>query len=92
MKERHPALDPKARQLRIGSYCCLQDVPRDMFSSNFLHVTLSLYTAMNPQPGELMGQTAERHTSQAFVGFLQAVADRPPSASVSPSENIRTYG
>jgi transposase len=35
------------------------------------HGTLSLYAALNPQTGQLMGQTAARHTSQEFVAFLE---------------------
>src|SRR6202047_3273134 len=34
------------------------------------HGTLSLYAALNPQPGEVLGQTATRHPSKEFVAFL----------------------
>ena len=34
------------------------------------HGTLSLYAALNPKTGEVIGQTAPRHTSQEFVAFL----------------------
>src|SRR5712692_10698819 len=34
------------------------------------HGTLSLYAALNTKTGLVFGQTAERHTSQAFVAFL----------------------
>jgi transposase len=34
---------------------------------------LSLYAALNPQTGEVIGQTAPRHTSQEFVTFLEGV-------------------
>ena len=34
------------------------------------HGTLSLYAALETQTGLVFGQTAERHTSQAFVAFL----------------------
>ncbi len=34
------------------------------------HGTLSLYAALDTQTGLVFGQTAERHTSQAFVAFL----------------------
>jgi hypothetical protein len=33
------------------------------------HGTLSLYAALNPQTGEVIGQTASRHTSVEFVRF-----------------------
>src|SRR6266567_1409885 len=36
----------------------------------YRHGTLSLYAALNPQTGEVIGQTAARHTSQEFVSFL----------------------
>jgi len=34
------------------------------------HGTLSLYAPLNPQTGEVMGQTAPRHTSPEFAAFL----------------------
>ena len=34
------------------------------------HGTLSLYAALDTQSGLVIGQTVERHTSQAFVAFL----------------------
>jgi hypothetical protein len=39
----------------------------------YRHGTLSLYAALNPKTGEVIGQTAARHTSQEFVGFLDDV-------------------
>jgi transposase len=42
------------------------------------HGTLSLYAALNPQTGEAIGQTAARHTSQGFVGFLEEVVSTQP--------------
>ena len=41
------------------------------------HGTLSLYAALNPQTGEILGQTAPRHTSQEFVAFLEEVVAHP---------------
>lgn len=43
------------------------------------HGTLSLYAALNPQTGEVLGQTAARHTSQEFVGFLEEVVATQPA-------------
>src|SRR6516164_8852569 len=43
------------------------------------HGTLSLYAALNPQTGELIGQTAARHTSQEFVAFLEDVVATQPA-------------
>lgn len=43
------------------------------------HGTLSLYAALNPQTGEVMGQTAPRHTSQQFVAFLGEVVGSQPA-------------
>jgi transposase len=42
------------------------------------HGTLSLYAALNPQTGEILGQTAPRHTSQEFVAFLEEVVATQP--------------
>ena len=39
----------------------------------YRHGTLSLYAALNPQTGEVIGQTASRHTSKEFVAFLTEV-------------------
>ena len=36
----------------------------------FRHGTLSLYAAFNAKTGEVLGKTAERHTSAEFVAFL----------------------
>jgi hypothetical protein len=36
----------------------------------FRHGTLSLYAAFNTKTGEVLGKTAERHTSSEFVAFL----------------------
>ena len=35
--------------------------------------TLSLYAALDVQTGKVQGQTAERHTSAEFVGFLEQI-------------------
>ena len=45
----------------------------------YRHGTLSLYAALNPQTGELMGQTAARHTSQEFVAFLEEIVATQPA-------------
>ena len=42
------------------------------------HGTLSLYAALNPQTGEVLGHTTARHTSQEFVGFLDEVVSTQP--------------
>jgi len=39
----------------------------------FRHGTLSLYAALNTKTGEVIGKTAERHTSEEFVAFLTDV-------------------
>ncbi len=36
----------------------------------YRHGTLSLYAAFNTKTGEVLGKTAERHTSAEFVAFL----------------------
>jgi len=44
----------------------------------YRHGTLSLYAALNTRTGEVLGKTADRHTSQEFVAFLaDLVASQP---------------
>src|SRR5438094_5542903 len=45
----------------------------------FRHGTLSLYAALDTQTGLVFGQTAERHTSQAFVAFLADLLTKVPA-------------
>jgi len=42
------------------------------------HGTLSLYAALNTKTGAVIGQTAERHTSEEFVAFLAALVAAQP--------------
>lgn len=44
----------------------------------YRHGTLSLYAALNTKTGEIIGQTAPRHTSDAFVDFLGDVLATQP--------------
>ena len=47
------------------------------------HGTLSLYAALNTQTGEVIGQTAARHTSADFLTFLtDVVASQPPRREI----------
>jgi transposase len=39
----------------------------------YRHGTLSLYAALNTETGEVLGKTAERHTSEEFVAFLSQI-------------------
>ena len=39
----------------------------------YRHGTLSLYAALNTKTGEVIGKTAERHTSEEFVAFLSDI-------------------
>src|SRR5689334_4340337 len=49
----------------------------------FRHGTLSLYAAFNTKTGEVLGKTAERHTSAEFVAFLtDIVIDQPRSKEI----------
>ncbi len=43
------------------------------------HGTLSLYAALNTRTGVVVGQTAERHTSQAFIAFLAELLTTVPA-------------
>ena len=44
----------------------------------YRHGTLSLYAAFNTQTGEVLGKTAERHTSAEFVAFLTDIVINLP--------------
>lgn len=44
----------------------------------YRHGTLSLYAAFNTRTGEVLGQTAPRHTSDDFLAFLTQVVDSQP--------------
>lgn len=49
----------------------------------YRHGTLSLYAALNTETGEVLGKTAERHTSEEFVAFLsQIVAHQPKGREI----------
>jgi transposase len=45
----------------------------------YRHGTLSLYAALNTRTGEVLGQTAPRHTSAQFVAFLSHVVASQPN-------------
>jgi transposase len=45
----------------------------------YRHGTLSLYAALNTRTGEVVGKTADRHTSQEFVAFLSDLVARQPA-------------
>jgi len=45
----------------------------------YRHGTLSLYAAFNTQTGEVLGKTAERHTSAEFVAFLTDIVTNQPT-------------
>src|ERR1700681_4279409 len=44
----------------------------------YRHGTLSLYAAFNTKTGEVLGKTAERHTSAEFVAFLTDIMINQP--------------
>lgn len=44
----------------------------------FRHGTLSLYAAFNTRTGEVLGRTAERHTSAEFIAFLADIVAHQP--------------
>src|SRR6266576_5487557 len=49
----------------------------------YRHGTLSLFAALNPQSGEVLGRTSARHTSAVFVAFLeQIVASQTPAKEI----------
>ena len=45
----------------------------------YRHGTLSLYAALETRSGQVLGKTAERHTSAEFVAFLQEVVASQPT-------------
>jgi len=45
----------------------------------YRHGTLSLYAALDTKTGEVIGRTAQRHTSQEFVAFLSDIVARQPT-------------
>jgi transposase len=67
----------------------------------YRHGTLSLYAALNTQTGEVVGQTAPRHTSDDFVLFLTAVVNTQPrrrpihiildNLSTHKTQKVRTF-
>lgn len=44
----------------------------------YRHGTLSLYAALNTDTGEVIGKTADRHTSEEFVAFLSDIVAHQP--------------
>src|SRR6202045_1768871 len=49
----------------------------------YRHGTLSLYSALNTQSGEVLAKTSARHTSAEFVDFLaQIVASQPAGGEI----------
>jgi transposase len=45
----------------------------------YRHGTLSLYSALNTQTGEVLAKTTARHTSEEFVDFLAQIVDSQPT-------------
>src|ERR1700676_1201021 len=45
----------------------------------YRHGTLSLYSALNTQTGEVLTKTTARHTSEEFVDFLAQIVDSQPT-------------
>jgi transposase len=45
----------------------------------YRHGTVSLYAALDTRSGEVIGKTADRHTSEEFVRFLREVVDSQPA-------------
>ena len=48
----------------------------------YRHGTLSLYAALNTRTGEVLGKTADRHTTQEFVAFLADLVAHQPRAKI----------
>src|ERR1700746_1706221 len=52
---------------------------RDVFEY-YQQGTFSLFAALNPQSGEVLGKTSARHTSAEFVAFLEQIVARQTPA------------
>jgi transposase len=46
------------------------------------HGTLSLYAALKTRTGEILGQTAARHTSDDFLAFLTTLVAQPRTRAI----------
>jgi len=59
----------------------------------YRHGTLSLFAALNTSSGEVLAQTAARHTSAAFVDFLsEIVATQPRGREIHViADNLSTH-
>jgi transposase len=67
----------------------------------YRHGTLSLYAALDTQTGDVLGQTAARHTSDEFVAFLATIVATQPSErpihiildnlSTHKTQKVRTF-
>src|SRR5499427_10999412 len=59
----------------------------------YRHGTLSLFAALDTKSGEVLGQTAPRHTSAAFVDFLgDIVAGQPKQREIHViADNLSTH-
>src|ERR1700732_985074 len=65
----------------------------------YRHGTLSLYAALNTKTGQVLGQTAPRHTSAEFVAFLEQIVASLPEGkqihiiadSLSPHRTSRVW-
>ena len=67
--------------------------PNDQPFEYFRHGTLSLHAALNTATGEVLGKTANRHTSAEFVDFLGAlVATQPAKTHIHIiADNLSTH-
>lgn len=68
------ALDRLDRRLPLSPGCA----ERHGFEY-FRHGTLSLFAALNPRTGGVVGHTAKRHTSVEFVAFLKDIIGSCPA-------------
>jgi transposase len=59
----------------------------------YRHGTLSLYAAFNTRTGEVLGKTAQRHTSAEFVAFLTDIVVNQPRGKeihvIGPQDRAR---
>jgi hypothetical protein len=58
----------------------------------FRHGTRSLYATFNTKTAEVLGKTAERHTSAEFVAFLTDIVANQPRGKTDPRHRRQPLG
>ena len=88
-----PRRRPSRRSIEGHSTAVVARASRAARLRIFRHGTLSLYAAFDTQTGEVLGKTAERHTSAEFIAFLtDIVANQPEGKEIHViADNLSTH-